>query len=273
MPITFSSQSLASVLDSSTTAWIAQVVTNGGTVSDARAAVVDEFIRGLKADGLWTKQERLWLLAAENSQSALTDIVGLTLAIANGSPTFTTDQGYTGVDASTTVYLDTGWNPPGATLFAQDSAHISIYSNTNTTSSASGGCPYGLTFQPAQIGIFIRYSDGTLRPRINDTTLSTNATNADSRGFYIVNRDTSTTEQVYKNGVNYASNGTTSAPDTSTDNIFILAGNSSNSGPVSPAFGSAIQVSMAGLGSSLSAADAVNFYKRVRSYVTAIGIP
>ena len=90
--------------DAATIAWVNQVVTNGGTVSAGRQTLVDNLIVGLKADGIWTKLERLWLFAAENTISALTDLVGLTLATANNSPTFTADVGYTGVDAGTDVH-------------------------------------------------------------------------------------------------------------------------------------------------------------------------
>jgi hypothetical protein len=62
-------------LDQATIDWIAAVVTAGGTVSTPRGIVVNTFILGLMTDGIWSKLDRLWLLAAENSQSALFYIV------------------------------------------------------------------------------------------------------------------------------------------------------------------------------------------------------
>jgi hypothetical protein len=101
---------LTSAHDPSTDAWINQVVINGGSVSNARATVVDNFIVALKNAGLFTRFDRLYLHAAENQPSALTCLVSLTLATAVNSPSFTVDRGYTGVDASN-VHLDTGFNP------------------------------------------------------------------------------------------------------------------------------------------------------------------
>src|SRR5215475_3606794 len=83
-------------LDAATTAWVAQVVTNGGSVSSGRQTLVDNFIVGAKADGFWTKLDRLWFHWAENQPQALTDMIALTLATAVNSPTFTVDRGYTG---------------------------------------------------------------------------------------------------------------------------------------------------------------------------------
>ena len=81
--------------EAETTAWVAEVVSNGGTVSAGRQTIVNDLIAGLKADGVWIKLDRLWLFAAEDQPSALTDLVGLTLATAVNSPTFTADEGYT----------------------------------------------------------------------------------------------------------------------------------------------------------------------------------
>ena len=49
--------------DAAATAWKNQVVTNGGTVSAGRLALVSTMIAGLKADGVWTLLDRLWIFA------------------------------------------------------------------------------------------------------------------------------------------------------------------------------------------------------------------
>src|SRR5215475_8332903 len=99
----------SAAIDPATTAWVNAVVTNGGSVSNARKTLVNNLISGLKTDGVWTDLDRLWLYAGENQPSALTDLVATGLATAVNSPTFTTDNGFTGVDASTTVYIDSGF--------------------------------------------------------------------------------------------------------------------------------------------------------------------
>src|SRR5262245_27860031 len=96
----------ASSLDASTTAWVSAVVAAGGTVSAARQTIVDTLIRSLKAHSLFSVHDRIWLLASENTQSALIDIVNLSSATNSGA-TFTADQGYAGNASST--FVDTGF--------------------------------------------------------------------------------------------------------------------------------------------------------------------
>jgi hypothetical protein len=123
---------IGSRVDAATTAWVAAVVANGGTVSLGRQTIVDNLIVGIKSDGIWTKFDRLWLLAAENSQSALTDIKAASLATVINSPTFTADRGYKGNGAGSGTYIDSNFNPTTATSpqFVQNSACIFGWDNT-----------------------------------------------------------------------------------------------------------------------------------------------
>jgi hypothetical protein len=71
--------------------WAAAVVAAGGSVSgtltSGRKKLINDLIMGLMADGVWSKLDRLWLFAAENSQSALIDIKGAVSATAVNTPT------------------------------------------------------------------------------------------------------------------------------------------------------------------------------------------
>ena len=96
---------LAATLDPATTAWVNAVVTAGGTVSTAQKVKVDTLIRGLKADGLFSVLDRVWLFASENTQQAGIDIINLGTLTEHGSPTFTAGSGYA---FSGSNYLDTG---------------------------------------------------------------------------------------------------------------------------------------------------------------------
>src|SRR5262245_61491807 len=96
------------VADADAQAWADQVVTNGGTVSAARLIIVSALVSGLKTDTVWSKLDRLFLHAAENEPSALTDLVVRDLATAVNTPTFTIDRGYTG--DSSTNYINSNFN-------------------------------------------------------------------------------------------------------------------------------------------------------------------
>jgi hypothetical protein len=260
-------------LDPATTAWAAQVVTNGGTVSAGRKTTVNNLIVGLKGDGVWTKLDRLFILAAENTQSSLTDLVGLTLAVASGSPTFTVDRGWTGVDiATSTMWIDTGFNPGTAGgNYSLNSAHLSAWSNSNIAT-VNGGVIIGGDGAGAlpATELFPQYADGNAYFRINDAANSGGTANANSTGHYIANRTGAALSGGYKNGSLFATlNQTSGGPISLLANISILSDNN----PTQHTNGSGHQITMASIGGGLSSTDASNFYNRLRTYMTAVGVP
>jgi hypothetical protein len=258
--------------DVATQVWTQTVLRNGGSVSPTRQGAVDTLIKGLKADGVWSKLDRLWLLAAENSQAALTDLVGLTLATAVGSPTFTTDRGYTGTDATlATNYIDSGFNPTAGVTFTQNSAHISAWCVGNVAS-VNGGMLLGNDADAAGANannILDTFTDGNVYARINDNASSgSQGAPASRQGHWIANRSGASASQLYNNGANFSSpNATSGAPTNS--NMYILSENDFTTSR----YGTPNQVAMASMGGSLSSTDASNFYSRLRTYMTAVGVP
>jgi hypothetical protein len=257
-------------VDPATTAWVNQVVTNGGTVSAGRKTVVDTMIKGMKSDGVWTELDRLWIFAAENTQSALTDMVALALATANGAPTFTTDRGYTGVNASATVYIASGFNPTtGSPHFVQNSAHVSTWVVTYTAATGSGGTCMGSFLSGfADTELDVTFGDGKLYSNINDPSTSVGLTAPTTKtGHWIANRSGASASQSYQNGANFASPNTTSvAPGNRVFNILAMQ-------IATPTQGTPNQLGMASFGGSLSSTDVTNFYNRLRTYMTAVGVP
>ena len=109
----------------------------------ARAAAYDAVIRALLAAGVWSKLDALYLLAAADAATALTNLkqssYGLT---AVNSPAFTADRGYTG--NGTTQYLNPGFTPSTAGgKLVQNSA--SIFWWTCTRNAVVRGTLLGLT--------------------------------------------------------------------------------------------------------------------------------
>src|SRR5215831_16390406 len=252
--------------DPATMAWVTAVLANGGTVSLLRETVVDNLIVGLKAAGIWTKLDRLWLTAAENEPSALTDLVGLTLATKNGSPPFAVDDGYTGQDTSTpTNYIDSNFNPVTQGVnFANNNCHYSAWSTTNVVVT-SGGCLVGNHFFTA---LFVTLFGGgnNVQGGIQDNTSpGVIGTTTDRTGLWLGNRDSSTTTQFYHNGSSFATPNVTSTGFVS-QNFFLMAYNSSGLA----SNGSPQQHAMFSMGASLTAAQEASFYNLVRNYMTVI---
>jgi hypothetical protein len=262
------SKPASAALDPATTAWVSAVVTAGGTVSGARQTVVNNLIVGLKADGVWTKLDRLWIFAAENSFSALTDLVALDGATAIAAPAFAADRGYTGNGSNS--YVRTFYRP--ATLgvaWTLNSAHIAVWDNTNRAEAlliATG-------VYDSTLGDGGTYSDltpyyaGGIMFRINGAA-SPAITNSTSQGFFIGQRNDSSTVEGFYNGV---SGGTGAAPATNMVNLpmYICARDDN----ATPAFFSTDQISMTSYGGKFTSAEALAYYNRLRTYMIAVGVP
>lgn len=239
-------------VDPATLAWVSAVVGNGGTVSAARQSLVDALIAGLRADGVWSKLDRLWVFAAENSASALTDMVADSLATAVNSPTFTTDRGYN-TNGSASMYVDTNFT--SGTNYTQDAAHASIWqlSDPGTVNPMIyDGAPSGTNFN------FYPNAGGTQFWRLNANAGGA-FTVADGVAFHLGNRTSSTNTDGYRNG---ASLGSSSSTSTGLPAAGLRLG-IQNDG----------QFAEFSAGGTLSSTDASNLYSRLRTYMTAVGVP
>jgi len=226
-------------------------------------------INGLVSDGVWGKLDALYFLATQNSTTALLNLVSSSFAItANGAPAFVADQGYTGVNNSTTVYLDTGFNPSTAGgNFSQNSAHISFWSNTNPAT--------GLTAMSVnatsgtQVNIFPRFSDSKAYWRINDSNaaLSAGVTVGTQIGYYVANRSGASTQNGFINAVDQ---GVVSVASGAVVNFNMTILGQNISGTHSGGYPG--QCSVASIGGSLSSTDVTNLYNRISTARTTLGL-
>jgi hypothetical protein len=250
-------------IDAATLAWANAVVTNGGSVSDVRLKVVDDLIAGLKSDGVWAKLDRLWLHAGENQASGLTDLVATSLATTVNSPAFTTDRGFQG-DAST-QYINTGFDPTvGTNTYLQNSAHFSAWAVT-ARSAGSGGL---MGNDGSNTNAYFTYSgDGNIYGRINESGgTPAQGVPGTSTGLIMVNRSGASASQIYLNGSLFSSPNSASAARTAAA-FAILAIDSTGTNKTN------CQCAMSSAGGSLSSTDVTNFYNRLRTYMTAVGVP
>lgn len=254
-------------LEAETTAWVAAVVGDGGTVSDQRKTLVNALIVSLKADGIFSKLDRLWLFAAENSQSALRDIVAAAQATAVNSPTFAADEGYLAAAAST-QHVDTNYNPTtDAINYSQDSAHLSAWSNDDEAGSGNSGAMIGY----ANANIYATYGgDGNVYGRINDSPDSgSQGAPATRIGLWHVNRSGASATQIYQDGALYSSPNATSGSLFDLT-FFVCAHHDSTTGnPINP---SPHVISSASIGGSLNSTEAADFYTHLQTYMTAVGL-
>lgn len=243
------------MLDTATIAWVNAVVGAGGTVSTPRKTLVNDFIVGLKNASLFTKFDRLWLLAAENPQSALTDLSAAVVgASVVNSPTFTTDRGYTGDGSSN--YVSMSWNPLTAAVnYTTTSGHISCW---NATAGSNAEMTVGLEGS-ATPHIYAQYSgDGNTYLRVNDDPADTQGfVVADVRGLLLGNRSSSTARQGYRNGVSIGTYASTPNQGTLTNSNLLCYSR---------------QVAAISVGGTLDATQQLAFYNLMSTYMAAVGV-
>jgi hypothetical protein len=238
-------------MEAETLAWVAEVVDNGGTVSEGRQTIVNTLIAGLKADGIWTKLDRLWLFAAENSPSALTDLVGLTLASETGTPTFTVDEGYTGSAGNWVSSNFAGSN------LQQDSASLAAWS-------LSAGQING-----AMIGTdntYIIPRDLSDQSVFQSNTLSGGGgigASTDGTGFWHMSRTASNLTTLYRNGSSHDTSVSTSTSWGATVICFFHEGGG---------FWWPGQTACGVIGDGLDSTESSNLYTRLQTYLTAVGL-
>jgi hypothetical protein len=251
-------------LDAATLAWIAAVEGAGGSVSTPRRTVVNNLIVGLKSASLFTKLDRLWLFAAENTQSALIDVVATSLAIAQNSPAFAADDGYTGNGSN--AWIDSNLaNNWGGGNFSQNAACFFAWNNT---AGADAGGIAGTETGDRVCSIFPEYTDTNFYGSICQHSGSFDfavVNDPAPTGLYLLNRTTSTTATADINGVEVDTSGETSTA-LSTNHFSALVG-------LGGINWSTRQCSGLGLGGSLSSGERVSFYNLLRTYMTAVGVP
>jgi hypothetical protein len=234
------------VSDAATDAWVA--VVGSGNVSAGRKAIVDTLVVGLKADGIWAKLDRLWLLAADNAASAMTDLKGLETVTLVNSPPFTPNSGYA---TYYSAYLQTAYNFSTATNFTQNSAHLAVW---NLTTGTDVNPSLTESTGPALDHIFPRYNDGNAYLRINDVSSGIPVAD-DCRGFFLGTRTgTAPERQSYFNGALLGSYSlASSAP--SNDVLLIFTR----------------QLAVVSAGGHLNATEQLAFYNRLTTYLTDVG--
>lgn len=252
--------------DPATTAWVAAVVSAGGTVSGGRTTVVNTFITCLKTASLWTTLDRYWLLAGENAGSAQVDMVNLQSLTVVNAPTFTANQGYTG---ASTKYLDSNYNPNGSTNYTQNSATAGVFINTSSAASgyafgaANGAFNQITTWNPSAFGAALPET------RLNTSGSSATGTStASTRGAALISRNgSSTSAPVYYNGSSF---------DTMTSTTTGLPGSNFYIGAVSqggsPAAYSTFQVSDFVAASGWSSGQVSSFYSCQSALLTSVGV-
>ena len=238
---------------------------------------------GLTADGLFNADgttnyfDGLYILATQDPASSTAALLNLVsssypLTLSASAPAFAVDRGYTGVDASTTVYIDTGFLPnyPATNKVSLNSAHVSAWVVTpSTPSSAGNGEIIGSNDAGGYILIWPRQGTSGSVFLMNDTGYSNYFPCSDATGHWVSNRTGASANAGYRNGVLVGSPNI-AATGVPGNKMAILAANDTSAGYTA---GAPYQIAMASMGAGLTPAQITAFYNRLRTYMTAVGVP
>jgi hypothetical protein len=246
--------------NATTTAWIARVVAEGGSVTTAEAIAVNTLTNSIPIEEF----DRLWVHGLQNQIAARTSIANAATAdlITNvNSTTFTAGQGFTG--NGTTMYLNTNYNPAvDGVKYTQNSASFGVYSRTNNSSLAESIGVYSLAL--GSISSIYPNDTGKAYCYVQNFPASDNIIVSDSLGLYSAVRTSALSNSLYKNGV--LAGGTTQASlGIPSFDFYICARN--NNGAASGFDTRQIAISFAGSGSINQA----TFYTAVQNLATTLG--
>ena len=189
------------VLDSDAAAIVAAM----SPAPDAtRQGHINTLVLALKAADAWaTELSVLYISAAHAQGSGLLNwkSPGGTAAITSGSPTFTTDKGFTGNGTSAFVNTQIAWNAIAG--LTQNNQHIGCYGSFGADNAPLVGLASGNY-------VTITRSAGTLSTRLGSTTATTADTIDNNPHHILVSRAAAGSAARYVDGV-----AVTAAADTS----------------------------------------------------------
>jgi hypothetical protein len=237
---------------------------------------IDTLICGRVTSGVFAKLDVWNMLATTNAADARVNMVtpGTHDTTLISTPTFTADRGYTGVDASTTIALDTNFNPSTAGgHYTLNAAHFSLWSNTNNFNPANSDVDMGIVDGSTPVATYI--SAGLSAASAGNSALAVNAnafpsgnTQTDTLGHYLITRPNATGDIGYKNAVaisGFMGKGATTAM-TNLD-FYVLASNTLGSGVTN---GSPRQIMTFSIGGDLSGANITDLCHATNVYLTTI---
>lgn len=218
---------------------------------------------GLRADGVYQGLDRLWIFAQPTAAQARIDLIAGASATINNAPTFTANRGYTGDGLA--AYVDTNFNPSTAGgHYTQNSASYGLWVYNDPGGAI--GEPMGNDDNNWTIIQF--RAAGAIQAGINQTLSPPLWTPAARTGLTALDRTGASAMAAYNNGVSSATgSGASTAP---VSRNFTVLGANSSSGVVN--FSTA-GVSAAFLGGALGSAGQAALYNRLRTYMTAVGVP
>jgi hypothetical protein len=248
-----------------TSAFLAR--TSGLSLTETNA--YKALINGMVLDGTFSLMRAFYIFATNNTTTAALNLASTSFGItANGSLTFTADQGWAG-DGST-GWLDTGFTASISGM-SLNSASLGIYDRTSN-SSASFASAMGVSDAAGTARLILQPQNGT-GPFATNFALNDNAfvslTCTNSQGLWIASRTISSQDNLFLDGVAVSGSPVSATSSTLPDQTMPICASRSLTGVVGNF--SNDQFAAAFIGDGLTTTRMASVSARINAYMTAIG--
>lgn len=193
--------------------------------NNARKSAIDTYVAALKAAGVWTALDAIYLYGAHTQQAGLLNVKtpgtrdSTLVDGGSGAPSFVADRGFTtnGVDN----YIDTNFNPTtGGNGYVQNSNCFGVRLATETTVGNVAGWSDGSD----AILVGPRNASDVVSVQANATSGTSGVASSATTALVLtmLNRSGSTAVQIYRNGtaVSLATGGTTTSQALNNHNLY-----------------------------------------------------
>ena len=238
----------------------------GVTLTTTEKDAVNQWVIDAKAAGIWTKKKAIYPIVGGtatahkfNLKNPLDTNAAFRLVFSGGWTHSATGMLPNGTNAYANTFC-------GTNNMLLNSAHISYYSRTNTTSNTGYEMASYNSAVPSTSELVIKQGASGGIVRINSVGSAAYTLNPNSSGLFLSNRTASNITKFIRNGISLntyanASTGVSSQP-------FYLGGANNNGSP----FGySILQCAFASIGDGLTDLESQLFYQITEKYQVALG--
>jgi len=254
---------VASGEDAIVTDWVSRTVTAGGSVSSSTRTILDTFVKGLKADGIWTKMSAGFILPLASNAFA-----GCLTPLIIPASRVITNSNFVSADYS----LGTGLDPGAANgsklltstillsdLMTQTNAQVSAYQNLYRNSPAYTFFAGATRFGTPRLVFHATWSDGVYYWDCFDQGSGRlSRSNGGTGGLTSGSRISASASAIYRNGSVSASNSGSSSGFPGSSSLEML-------------FEDRSRYTYFYAGPALSASEEALHYARVQTMQTAFG--
>lgn len=245
--------------DEDAQAFFDRVDTAGGTLSDTEKEAVNQLVRDMKDDGIWTKMKAIYPMVGASSAACAQNLKSSSFT---GSFTSGWTFASTGVTPNgTSAYMNTGVKV--SVDLALNSNSFSFYSRTekDALEPDMGGSVQSVS--TTELNVYTRYND-EIYFRNNSNNIAAAASNTSSLGLFINNRNSSSET---RNRVRTTLITQTNASNTAnSSNIYISAVGDQNGNLIY----STREIAFAHIGDGLTDTNSLDLVNAVQAFQTTL---